>query len=61
MVKPGYKTTEFWGTVGVQLAAFLNLTGAWDWASNWHAGVLGAVATSAYAFARGLTKHGSAA
>ena len=59
-MKPGYKTTEFWLTAGTQVAAFLNLTGAWDWASNWHSGVLAVVATSVYAFARGLAKHGSA-
>ena len=56
MVRPGYKTTEFWLAVGTQLAVFLNLVGAWDWASNWHSGILATVAGCVYAFSRGLAK-----
>jgi hypothetical protein len=58
MIRPGYRTTEFWLTLGTQIAALLNLTGAWDWASNWHSGILATVATAVYAIARGLAKHG---
>lgn len=56
-MRPGYKTTEFWLAVGTQLAAFLNLTGAWDWASNAQSGLYATIATAAYALARGLAKN----
>lgn len=60
-MRPGYRTTEFWLTLGTQLAAFLNLVGAWDWATNWKSGLLATIATSAYAFARGIAKFGQPA
>lgn len=54
--KPGYKTTEFWGTVGVNIGGLLAVTGAWDFISNWHAGLLVTVANGAYALSRGIAK-----
>ena len=48
-MKPGWKTTEFWFAVGSQLAVFLNLVGAWDWAKNADAGLYGTVIAAAYA------------
>lgn len=54
--KPGWKTTEFWATMGLNLGGILNITGAWDWASNWHGGLLMTVATAGYALSRGIAK-----
>ena len=57
-MKPGWKTTEFALALGSNVAVFLNLVGAWDWAQNWHAGILATVANGVYAFSRGIAKHG---
>ncbi len=57
-VKPGYKTTEFWVTVLTYVVNLANVTGLWDWTSNWHSGVLMGVAGAAYKVARGLAKSG---
>lgn len=55
---PGYKTTEFWITALTYVINILNITGAWNFMSNWHSGVLIMVATAAYKVARGLAKVG---
>lgn len=56
--KPGYKTTEFWTMMGIQLLGLANLTGIWDWASNYHGGIIMSVVGAAYAVARGIAKQG---
>lgn len=58
--KPGYKTTEAWATAGVSLAALLNLLGFWNWASNWHSGLIMGAVTVGYQISRGLAKNGVA-
>lgn len=57
-MKPGYKTTEFWITVVTYIINLLNLTGAWNFISNWHSGVIIMAATFGYKVARGLAKTG---
>ena len=54
----GYKTTEFWLTAGTYIGGLLNLTGAWDFLTNWQSGVLITISTGVYALARGVAKHG---
>ena len=54
--KPGYKTTEFWATMGIYLGGIVNITGLWDYTTNWHSGVLMTIAAGAYALARGIAK-----
>jgi hypothetical protein len=56
MIKPGYKTTEFWATMGVYLGGILNITGLWDWVSNYQSGLFVTIATGLYALGRGLAK-----
>lgn len=56
--KPGYKTTEFWVTVFTQIIGLLNITGAWNWVSNWHGGIIMMVSAASYKIARGLAKSG---
>ena len=58
-LKPGYKTTEFWATGAVDVAAFIasisgNLPAKW-------AAIAGAASSGLYAVSRGLTKHGASA
>lgn len=55
---PGYKTSEFWITVITYIINLLNITGAWDFTSNWHSGILMVIASAAYKVARGLAKSG---
>lgn len=57
-VKPGYRTTEFWITALTYVINLLNITGAWDWVSNWHSGLLMVIAAAAYKVSRGLAKAG---
>lgn len=55
-MKPGIKTTEFWLTIAVDLAALLSaLTDALP--AKW-ASVVAAVSTGLYAIARGWAKSG---
>lgn len=58
--KPGYLTTEFWTTILVLLGSFLNIVGAWNWASNWHGGIIAAIVVGAYNWSRGQAKQGVA-
>ncbi len=55
--KPGYKTTEFWTVVFTALVQVANLSGAWDYMSNWHSGLVLAIVTAAYTASRGLAKR----
>jgi hypothetical protein len=55
---PGYKTTEFWITAVTYVINLLNLTGAWNFVTNWHSGILMVVSAAAYKVARGLAKNG---
>lgn len=55
---PGYKTSEFWITVLTYIINLLNVTGAWNFMSNWHSGILMVVSAAAYKIARGLAKNG---
>lgn len=58
MMKPGYKTTEFWGKLLLQAGVVLTaLNGALDpkWAAS-----AAAASECCYALARGLTKATSA-
>jgi hypothetical protein len=54
--KPGVKTTEFWAMMGVYLGGVVNITGVWDWTTNYRSGLLMTIATSFYALARGVAK-----
>lgn len=59
-LKPFYKTSEFWMAffgVGIN---FLNLADIWNWASNWHGGILATICIAAYNVARAHTKNGVA-
>lgn len=56
--KPGYLTTEFWLTIFTALFPVLNLLDVWNWASNWHAGILLTILGAAYSVARGQAKQG---
>jgi hypothetical protein len=58
VLKPGTHTTEFWITIATYLINLANLTGIWDFISNWHSGLLMVVATTAYKISRGLAKAG---
>jgi hypothetical protein len=58
VLKPGYRTTEFWITALTYLINLANLTGLWDFVSNWHSGIILMVATGTYKIARGLAKLG---
>ena len=58
-MRKGIHTTEFWIAAAAQLAVFLNLVGAWDWASNWHGGILATISGAVYAISRGIAKHGA--
>ena len=51
-------TSEGQITLLVYVINILNLVGAWDWVSNWHSGLLMAIAGGAYKVARGLAKAG---
>ena len=57
MLKPGYKTTEFWVTtlasVGALVAALTSNL------SPKYAAIGAAIAQGAYAISRGITKHGA--
>lgn len=55
---PGFKTSEFWITVVTYIINLLNITGAWNFMSNYHSGILMVIATAAYKIARGLAKNG---
>lgn len=55
---PGYRTTEFWITVITYVINILNISGAWNFMTNWHSGVLMVVSAAAYKVARGLAKNG---
>ena len=55
---PGYRTTEFWITAITYVIQILNFSGAWNFMSNWHSGIILMVATAAYKVARGLAKAG---
>ena len=57
-MKPGWKTTEFQVTALTYLINLANLTGLWDFVSNWHSGLLMAAAGAAYKVSRGLAKAG---
>jgi hypothetical protein len=59
--KPGIYTTEFWVTILTAIVPFLNLVGIWNWASNWHAGILLTILGAVYTVARGVAKQGVAA
>lgn len=54
--KPGWKTTEFWATMGVYLGGVLNITGAWDYTTNYRSGLLMTIAAAFYALSRGIAK-----
>jgi hypothetical protein len=54
--KPGYKTTEFWATMGINLGGLLNVTGLWDWGTNYQGGLFMTIATALYALSRGIAK-----
>ena len=54
--KPGYMTTEFWTMVFTLIVNFVNVVGIWNWASNWHSGILMTIIGAAYAVARGIAK-----
>jgi len=56
--KPAYLTTEFWITIFGLLVNFVNVAGVWDWASNWHSGIIMTVLIAAYSVARGEAKKG---
>ena len=57
-MKPGFKTTEFWVTALTYVINLANVTGLWDFISNWQSGLLMAVAGAAYKVSRGLAKAG---
>lgn len=57
-IKPGPKTSEFWITILTYVINLANFTGAWNFMSNWHSGILLVVATTAYKISRGLAKAG---
>ena len=54
MLKPGHLTTEFWITVLTNVA--LLITASADWLPPRYAAIGSAIATAAYAIARGLAK-----
>lgn len=56
--KPAIYTTEFWFSLLTALGVLVNWAGLWDWASNWHSGIVGAIVLAAYNFARGQAKQG---
>lgn len=58
--KPAYLTTEFWATIFGLALNFVNVAGVWDWASNWHSGILATILIAAYSVARGHAKQGVA-
>lgn len=55
--KPGYKTSEFWTTLLVALVQLANLTGLWNFVSNWHSGIILTIVTAAYTASRGIAKR----
>lgn len=59
--RPAIYTTEFWVWILGTIAVVLNWADVWDWASNWHAGVIWAVLGAAYMISRGQAKQGVAA
>jgi small neutral amino acid transporter SnatA (MarC family) len=56
--KPGIRTSEFYVTALVSAPAILNLLGLWNWASNWHGGILLTGIGIAYVLSRGQAKKG---
>lgn len=56
-VKPGVKTSEFWLTVAVDVAAFAGAI-ANVLPDRW-AAIAGTISTSLYAVSRGVAKHGT--
>jgi len=56
--KPAFYTTEFWVTLFGLALNFVNIAGIWDWASNWHSGILATVIMAFYTVARGQAKQG---
>ena len=54
--KPGYKTTEFWAMMGVYIGGFANITGIWDWTTNYRSGLLMTIFGGLYAVGRGIAK-----
>jgi len=57
-LKPFYTTSEFWTMLFTVVINFLNIASVWDWASNWHSGILITIAVAAYNVARSQTKNG---
>lgn len=56
--KPGYLTTEFWVTLFGLGLNFVNVADIWNWASNWHSGILATIIIAGYTVARGQAKQG---
>jgi hypothetical protein len=57
-MKPGYKTTEFWVAVATIIGSVVStLSGNLP---DKYAALASAIASSAYALSRGLTKNGQA-
>lgn len=56
--KPGIYTTEFWTMVAGVALNFVNIADIWNWASNWHSGILLTAIIAFYNVARGQAKQG---
>lgn len=56
--KPGYKTTEFWTAIVIQLVNFSNLVGIWDFMSNTQSAKVMGFVGALYAIGRGVAKAG---
>ena len=58
MSKSLIKTSEGQVLLVSAIIQILNITGAWDWTSNWHSGILLTISAAVYKVARGLAKAG---
>jgi hypothetical protein len=56
--KPVIYTTEFWTMVAGVVLNFVNVADIWNWASNWHSGILMTALIAVYNVARGQAKSG---
>jgi hypothetical protein len=57
--KPAIYTTEFWVTLFGLALNFVNVADIWNWASNWHSGILATILIAFYTVARGIAKSKS--
>jgi hypothetical protein len=58
--KPFYLTSEFWAMLLGLVVNALNMLGAWNFASNWHSGILATILIAFYNISRGQAKSGVA-